>query len=226
MQHHGQWLFQYDHGWHLSTDQTKTWASLRVIFLYLYFCLSGISQTIFCKHPFKYSEFWILPSKPMLSPSSSSRSCWSIQSCFVSVCYDSVLLLLPLPSLTVCFSFHLLGLPHPPPRHPTLPIPSQLLPAVVRLIQTSTALPTAAYRSTERQGGGEEKEEGARGVVLCSHPSHSSFFLPSKQQWVRQNETDGGAVMSAPSDRTFQQGIETGRNSASVKHAGWSTYFL
>lgn len=41
-------------------------------------------------------------------------------------------------------------------------------------------------------------------------------------------ETDGGTVMSAPSDRAFQQvtGTKTGRNSTSVKHAGPNTYFL
>lgn len=45
---------------------------------------------------------------------------------------------------------------------------------------------------------------------------------------MRQNKTDGGAVMSAPSDRAFQKvtGTKTGRNSTSVKHAGPSTFFF
>lgn len=39
-------------------------------------------------------------------------------------------------------------------------VPPRLLPALVRLIQASTALPTAAHRSTERQGSG--RREGGR----------------------------------------------------------------
>lgn len=44
----------------------------------------------------------------------------------------------------------------------------------------------------------------ARGDVLCSHPSYS-LLLPSEQQWVRRGQTDGGTVMSAPSNKAFSE---------------------
>lgn len=89
-------------------------------------------------------------------------------------------------------------LPLPAPLPPSLILP-RLLRAVVRLIQTSTACPTAAYRSSERRAGRWEerrKDVAGGGVLLC--------LGVSEQWWARQKETDGGAVMSALSDRFSQ----------------------
>lgn len=77
-----------------------------------------------------------------------------------------------------------------------------------------------------REVGGEResRKDKAGGGVPGAHPSPPSF-LASEQQRARQDATDGGTVMSAPSDRSFQpgRGTKTGTNRTSVQPAGSST---
>lgn len=137
VQHHGQRLLQHEHSLHLSTDQTKSQASLD--FFYFAF-LFGVLSSIVLNH---------------FSPKPHAFICLFLS--FMS--RNSVLRVLgfSLFFFPALFSFHARSLHAPPP-----PVPPQLLPAVVRLIQTSMALPAVAYRSPERQGGRWEERKGRR----------------------------------------------------------------
>lgn len=130
---------------------------------------------------------------------------------------------LPLP----LFSFQLLGVSR------SL-IPSQLPPAAVRLIQTSMALPAAAYRSTERvcgvggrEGWGERgKKDIAGGDVLCSRPSRSFAFALG----TTMGETEQDRWRSCDVSPFWQSFSESHRHKDRqeqyISEACWPEYFF